>query len=86
MILVRKDDHSVRIKATVERLLGSCSIQSAEDKGDGTFELEYGYGGTEIWWDSSETLHLQGERVFEDANGQQVLESECELIEEREDE
>ena len=85
MILVRKDDHSVRIVATIERLLGTCHIDigSTEDNGDGTFAIEYA-GGTDIHWDSSETLMLDGERVFEDANGAQVFESDCELIEEGE--
>ena len=84
MKLVRKDDHDVAIVATLEQLVGTCDISEAEMV-DGKLDITYG-GYTDVDWDSQETFTDNGQRVFIDENGAQVLESEIELIEDNEEE
>jgi len=82
MKLVRKDNHAISIDGTLERLSGCAGVSSATRLPDGKFELVWG-GGTNIYWDEQETVLTDGgERTFIDENGDSVLESEIELIEE----
>ena len=83
MKLVRKDNHDVTIVSTLERLYGACAFSAATRQADGTLDLDYD-GYTEIYWDSQHTVHRGGQRVFIDAEGEELLESEVELIDETE--
>ncbi|MBS0454017.1 MAG: hypothetical protein JSS14_22165 [Proteobacteria bacterium] len=84
MKLVRKDNHAIAITGTLEKLLGTCDIADAEMV-DGELELTYG-GYTEVDWDSQETFMHDGQRIFIDEGGSQVLESEVELIDDEDHE
>lgn len=93
MKLVRKDDHEVRIVATLETLVGTARLYDddpAELGEDGTLHLHYA-GETEVDWDTQETqtskeLATKGQRLFEDENGAILVESEIELIEDQPEE
>lgn len=77
--LVRKDDHDVAIVATKEVVWGVCYFDSFEVDGAGKVEPEYS-GGTEVDWDSQQTVTREGKRVFIDENDEELLEDQVEVI------
>lgn len=78
--LVRKDQPHVRIASTKELLIGTCDIQGAKLSPGGTLDIEYGYGGTEINYDSQETATVGPHRVFYDQNGEEVTEDNVMVV------
>jgi hypothetical protein len=81
MKLVRKDNHDIAIIGTLESVLGVAGISGGERKPDGSIDVWYD-GGTNVNWDSQETvLGPNRERTFVDEDGESVLESNVELVE-----
>ena len=72
--LVRKDNPKVGIVSTLERVLGTCGLEGATRNPDGSLQLQYGFGGTELNWDSAETVVREGRMVFIDEHGEEVTE------------
>lgn len=73
--LVLKSDHSIEMTATKEVVWGTCAFHSVDSNG----EPEFG-GYTEIDWNSQLTVRKGGQRIFLDADGEEHLESDLELI------
>lgn len=67
-----------RITSVLQKLIGSATLTGARSQEDGLFDLEYG-GYTEIFYDSSEDLLVELERVFCDESLQEFRESELVL-------
>lgn len=85
--LVRKDRPKVRIVGTLEHVTGVAGIVGARRDLNGTLEFDLDYdGNTDINWDSQETVRRKSRRVFVDANGDEVLESNITLVEKDDDE
>lgn len=80
MKLVRKDDHSIEVVATLEVLYGTAEISEAKYDADGKLQIEW-TGGTKVNWDSQETFKDSFGRVFLDENDCEVSERDIELIE-----
>jgi hypothetical protein len=77
--------NGMRIRGTLERVLGVALIQSATMK-RGKLDYEY-EGETEIFWDGQETVtDEKGETVFVDVEGNEWPESELRLREVPDDE
>lgn len=85
MKLVRKDNHAVAIVATLESVLGTCGILEARCV-NGTIEVEHDMHGTDIDWNSQETVVRDNQRMFVDENDESVPEDQCEVIEDNEGE
>lgn len=73
MILVSKD--GTRITGSKERVYGIAQILDFDAQGDPNYE-----GGTDIDWDSQETIQRDGEDVFVDEDGDEYLRGECKLM------
>jgi hypothetical protein len=88
-ILITKDGFP--ITATVETVISTCRIISAERDEDGLVILEYGDEGSEVHWDSAEQIkrHHEGstkaEPVYQTEDGEEYLECDLELVEADED-
>lgn len=78
--LVRRYNPSVRIVCTLERIVGTCDISDIHGTcPDGSFQIEW-CGRTEVDWNSQETQEREGQRIFLDENGEEVLENDCMLV------
>lgn len=73
--LVLKTDHDVEITDIVEQVIITYPIEA----GDGEL-FEYTGGDSESYWDTAEPIIRQGQRVFQDRDGNEYLESEIEVI------
>lgn len=72
------------IVKSVENIQGSCRLvpDAFERDADGSITLDY-EGGTELDWDSGEQATREGEHLYLDAAGEEVLESDVELYEDQ---
>ena len=78
--LVRADDHEVGIVATLETVLGSCGANAAYRQPDGSLVVEYDGSGTDVNWDSQETVTRRGQMVFIDEEGNEVTADQVVLL------
>jgi hypothetical protein len=81
--LITKD--GFRITATVETIIGTCRVISAERDASGQIILEYGDDGTEICWDTAEQIKRDGSPVYQTEDGEEYLERDLELIDDDDD-
>ena len=79
--MLRRKDNRKAVVATKELLQGQSNIQSAKKTSDNHFDLEY-TGETEIHWNSQRVVVEDGQRVFFDEDGDEVLENDIELVDE----
>ena len=70
------------IVATLEVVHGRCGIANDSfTKGpDGSLQFEDDGGGTNLCWDSAETVTDDHGRIFLDRDGEQVAEADVELV------
>ena len=73
-----------RIRGTLETLSGVALAERWGRTKDGLLSFEWA-GETDVWWDEQKTVRIDGERVFVDEDGEEVLEHEVELRQEEED-
>jgi hypothetical protein len=68
------------IRGTVENLPATAyiNVDSVTQKEDGTYDFEWS-GTTECWWDAQETATRDGQRLFDDENGNEWPENELVL-------
>jgi hypothetical protein len=65
------------IKGTSERVYGTARVIGfTYDRKRKCYEPDY-EGGTDIYWDSQETILKNGKRIFIDANGDSWTEDQC---------
>jgi hypothetical protein len=72
---VRRDDPSVAIAGTLERVTGCALLNAASLDPHGQLKLEYG-GETKFYWEEQRPVREAGMLVFIDDNGLEVFESE----------
>ena len=77
--LVRRDNPAVEIAGTLERLAGIATIDEGRIDADGSVDFDYS-GETTVWWDDQRTVQRQGQRVFIDENGMEVLETDVAVL------
>ena len=72
------------IKGTLEIITGRAELleDGFERNSDGNLEGEH-EGSTEVFWNDQRTIHRQNEAVFLDETGNELTQSEIELVEER---
>lgn len=82
MKLVRKDNPSVAIVGTLERIPGMANIELDSFHRDETGNLTWDYaGGTEVYWDGQMTETDENDQtIFVDENGEDVPESNTMLV------
>ncbi|MCY4634747.1 MAG: hypothetical protein OXG04_09640 [Acidobacteria bacterium] len=68
------------ITGTLERIYGEARLldDAFERADDGRITHQH-EGGTKIFWDSSEQVTTEGERIYLDENDEHVAESDIEL-------
>lgn len=72
------------IRGTLEQIYGCAEVLSFDRDKHGALIWEHG-GATEMYWDTSETVTRDREALFVDENGDEVIESDIELVTEEED-
>lgn len=79
MASLRVKETHVPIIATVEQIMGTCTIANASQNPDGTFFIEW-CGGTDIDWNSQRTFEREGQKIYLGDDYHEYSEDELELV------
>ncbi len=77
---LRRKDNGLLIIGAAELIPGTCYFNSVVQNDGGDILPDFG-SETEIHWDGQVTQERDGQAVYIDANGDEVLERDCEFVE-----